>query len=761
MAGKIVDIVFQLKDNVTGGLGKIKSSLAESNKQLTRAGKQITQFGKQMERTGQTVTKSITVPIVGAGAVAVKKFADVDKTMSLVNSTMKNGAEEADLLNKAMSDAAANSTFGMNDAAEAALNFARGGWNAEQAAEALAPAMNLAAGEGGNLETVSAGLMATMNSFGASAKEAQSYADVFANACNNSALDVNSLSDAMSVAAPIFKTGGLGVQDAALAMGVMANAGVDANVAANSLKTGMARLASPAKQGAAWMERLGIEAFDANGNMKDMTTLQGELSRTFGELTAQEKEAAASAIFGKNNMSSWLSLIGAAPADVKKLSDSLGESGTAADMSTAMMSGFGGSIEKLKSSFDVFMTNMGKPIGEVLTPFIEKIQGVIDKLNGMDDAQKKQIVKFALLAASVGPALIIFGKLTVGIGKVAMIMGKVGKAFQMGRAVLTLLNAPGLAVIGVLAGIAAAAIIVWKNWDKIKAVMSKVVKALMPVINQFKKNVTDLRKTFVTAFLLIKSSVLNAFHKIAGTVNNIKKHFNQLAETPAFQKFISMVQNFFVDKLKAAFNIMHAVFTGVFTAITGIVSGAIDTMGSVLNGFLTMLDGIIQFITGVFSGNWKSAWEGVKKIFGGAFESLAGLAKQPLNAVISLINGAIAGLNKIKVDIPDWVPEFGGQTFGLNIPTIPKLEVGTPSWVGGLAMIHDKGGEIVDLPRGSRVYPHDQSVKRAYNDGRRSGSVAINIPKLADQIVIREDADIDRLTAALTNKLRVQLANVG
>ena len=146
--------------------------------------------------------------------------------------------------------AASNSTFGMSDAAQAVLNFARAGLDAQQAAAALTPAMNLAAGEGGDLATVSAGLMATMNAFKAPADQASRYADVFANACNNSALDVNSLSTAMSVAAPIFQTGGLTVSDAALAMGVMANNGTDANVAANALKSGLARLASPAKEGA-------------------------------------------------------------------------------------------------------------------------------------------------------------------------------------------------------------------------------------------------------------------------------------------------------------------------------------------------------------------------------------------------------------------------------------------------------------------------------------------------------------------------------
>jgi TP901 family phage tail tape measure protein len=172
-----------------------------------------------------------------------------------------------------MKEAAANSTFGMSEAATATLNFARAGLDAEQAAAALAPAMNLAAGEGGNLDTVSQGLVATINGFGDSFENTSNYADVFASACNNSALDVDSLSSAMSVAAPIFNAAGYSVNDAALYMGVMANNGIEASVAANSLKTGLARLVSPTSEGAAAMEQLGISVTNADGSMKDSVTI--------------------------------------------------------------------------------------------------------------------------------------------------------------------------------------------------------------------------------------------------------------------------------------------------------------------------------------------------------------------------------------------------------------------------------------------------------------------------------------------------------
>ena len=217
--------------------------------QVAAAGEKMKEFGGKVERAGKTLTTGVTLPLVAVGTAGAASFAEVDKTMQLTNKTMGNTEEEAQKLNKAMKDAASNSTFGMKDAATATLNFARAGLDAKQASAALAPAMNLAAGEGGNLDTVSGGLVATINGFHGSFSEAEHYADVFASACNNSALDVDSLSHAMSVAAPIFSSAGYTVNDAALYIGIMANNGIDADTAANSLKTGLARLVSPAKEG--------------------------------------------------------------------------------------------------------------------------------------------------------------------------------------------------------------------------------------------------------------------------------------------------------------------------------------------------------------------------------------------------------------------------------------------------------------------------------------------------------------------------------
>lgn len=125
-------------------------------------------------------------------------------------------------------------------------------------------------------------------------------------------------------------------------------------------------------------------------------------------------------------------------------------------------------------------------------------------------------------------------------------------------------------------------------------------------------------------------------------------------------------------------------------------------MGNILNVFLSstknifnsikqIFSGIIDFIVGVFTGNWSRAWQGVKDIFAGIMNGLGAVIKAPLNAVISLINGAISGLNKISVNIPSWVPGFGGKTFGVSIPKIPYLAKGGIIDSPTIAMVGEAG----------------------------------------------------------------------
>lgn len=622
----------QMKDFGTVG-GQV---IAEMGRKMQEVGDKIKAVGDKISSVGQSLTTTVTLPIVAAGTAAVTSFAEVDKTMTLANQTMGNSAEQASLLNKAMEEAAANSTFGMNDAAQASLNFARAGLDAEQAAAAMAPAMNLAAGEAGDLDVVSSGLVATINGFGDTFEQAEHYADVFAAACNNSALDVNGLSESMSVAAPIFKTAGKDVEDAALYLGVMANAGIEANVAANSLKTGMARLAQPTKQAKEAMEQYGIamsDIWNEDGSMKDSVEIQRNLHEAFAKLSEQEQMAAAGAIFGKNQMSSWLALINTAPSEVDALSESIKNStGTTQEMADAMMSGFGGSIEKLKSSLDVLVTSLGSIIAEYLTPVIEKIQGVIDMFMAMDEETKKQIVTIAGIVAAIGPVLLVGGKIISGIGTIVSAMGIVA-TFIGGTLIpaITAISAPVLAVVAAVAALAAGFVYLYKTNDDFRNKVNELVSGIKENFGQMIETIKPALDELFTTIKTVVGELVEAF-----------KQFMKDAE-PVFEFIATGIAGVINGVMQAATPIINAV-NSIIKMVSSVVKGLFSLLTGDFKGFASnMKDALKSMLDAI-----KSLLEGKLAFFKGIFETFGSdIGAKAMQWGIDLINNLVEGIKSM------------------------------------------------------------------------------------------------------------------
>ncbi len=809
MANRFIDVTLRLIDRATTPLSNIGAKLTESSRQWIRAGNQIQKTGQKISRIGSSLTKSVTTPIVSMGVVAVKNFGEVDKSMRLVRSTMGETKWETEDLAKAIKKSAANSVFSMQDATNATLNFARQGFNAKQSAKMLTPALDLAAGTATDLSTVSSGLGNTLKVFSSQGLTASKTADVLAKAQAQANTTTTELFNAMSVGSSTFKTVGWSMQDLAAITGVFGDNFISGSEGATAMKTGLARLLSPSsKESANWMKKLNLNLVNSNGTMKSMTNVQGQLHKSFSKLTQEQKVQAASAIFGKNQMNKWLTLIGTAPKTVKKYRNALDDTkGTANKMGNALMSGVGGSIEKMKSTFDVFKYSVGETTAKPVKKIIDKITDLMEKFNKLDETQQKNIVKFALLAAAVGPAVLVFGKMVSTVGKVTIKIGTLGKMFRTYGTVAGMLTSPSAIAVGAVAAIAVAALLVIKNWSKVKPVLLKVkdwfvttfekvkvsmqpfqkicssviaqviksIKSLKPTFDKMVKtvisNLPKMQKTAQKLFNTIKpilSQVINLIKKIANAVGEvliyafkkvtpIVKKFGELFNV-VFPLIVSVVQNH-INKVIARMNCLKPVVIGVI----GFISGVVDTFKKYIKDMIVaitkILGGIIDFITGIFTGNWKKAWDGLKSIVSGIFSGIVATVKRNINLVIDVVNGVIKGLNSIK--IPKGIPGIGGK--GINIPLIPKLAKGTSNWQGGIVQVHERGGEIIDLPKGSRVYPHDKSVRQAYKDGQAAGGrkTVIQIPKLADTIVVREDADIDKIVDRLAKKLEDTANNVG
>ena len=182
----------------------------------------------------------------------------------------------------------------------------------------------------------------------------------------------------------------------------------------------------------------------------------------------------------------------------------------------------------------------------------------------------------------------------------------------------------------------------WKGaWDNVKNIVKDVFKS----IPKFMSGFCDVLRGIVDGVI---TAIIKIFEKLPKVINDL------------------------IAKVGERFPVLGSILQTVWGVVAPIIEGIKTAISSVKDVFVNIID----FIKNIFTGQWSAAWENVKNIFGSIWRGLVGLLKAPLNAVISLVNKAIGGLNKIHIKIPDWVPRTGGKEFGINIPQIPMLATG-------------------------------------------------------------------------------------
>lgn len=231
-------------------------------------------------------------------------------------------------------------------------------------------------------------------------------------------------------------------------------------------------------------------------------------------------------------------------------------------------------------------------------------------------------------------------------------------------------------------------------------VIGSFIAGIMPVISEI--------ITFIQTYVFpIVQEIFNFI--VAEVLPFIVQGVQGLASTvtTVLSAVLPVVQTVFTTIWSIIQPILQQILTTVQAVLPSVLSifrTVFSTIGSIIGAVTQIFSGLIQFITGVFTGNWSQAWEGVKSVFQGVWDALTGIVKGVVNGIIGVINTAISGLNSIK--IPDWVPLVGGK--GINIPQIPTFAKGTkrtPSdYIAG-----ENGPELITNAPGRVVYTAEET----------------------------------------------------
>ena len=230
--------------------------------------------------------------------------------------------------------------------------------------------------------------------------------------------------------------------------------------------------------------------------------------------------------------------------------------------------------------------------------------------------------------------------------------------------------------------------------NTIVPVLIQIIQAVLPVIIQ-------LIQTLLPIIMQIVDAVLPVFISLLNTI------------VPIFQNIIQAILPVLQQLLQALIPVIQLV-AEIFGSVLG---SALQSIANIVSNVMQIFQGLIDFITGVFTGNWSQAWEGIKSIFSGAVGGLGEIITAPLRAVVSAVNTVIGGLNKLK--IPDWVPGLGGK--GINIPMIPGFAKGTnrtPStFIAG-----ENGPELITDAANRKVFTAAQTGQ-IFNNMAQAGNL--------------------------------------
>lgn len=751
---EIIDVIMRLQDNVTSGLARIRNSMEETGKANQRMGRDIAKAGKNVSNLGEAMLPA-AAGITALGAASVKTFMNFDQTITAAGVKAGATTEELEQMREAASKMGADFPISAQEAAEGMDRLAAGGFNASQSIAAMPGIIEASIASGEDLATTSDVVTSALSIWnltqGDVAANTTHVADVIQAAANASKLGMQDFGLAMQYAGAPAAALGVSIEELGTAMAVMSNNGIEASSIGTGLRSMMSRLASPPKDAAAAIEQMGLKIKDASGNFVGLENVIGQMRTAMSGMSNTEQVAMAKAIAGEDAYSGLLSLIKTSPEAYKQAADAINNSsGSSHQAYMTMQKTLKGSIDSLMGSVEA----LGLSFGSTLAPTIQwaagGIKALADALTNLSPETKNMIVQIAGAFVGLTGFTIAAGKaITIG-GNMAKVYGQIGtvmrggtisnKALQFAvQGVMrgfTMLRTASVAMLGpwgiVIAAIAAAAFLIYRNWDRIGPFFQRL-------------------------WAQIKSAFDAAVNMIQPAISKLQTVWQTL--TQAFQNGTGVfrVLNMLSDVLAGVIGgQLYAAFVIVSSVITGAVTAAFSILGSIVTAALGVFSGLIEFITGVFTGDWSMAWQGVVDIFSSIFGGLQGICDGILQGIKAAINGVIGGINSISVDIPDWVPKYGGSHFGLNIP---YLYNGTTNWPGGAAAVNDRGAEIINLPSGAQVIPHSQSMRNAYNMGaasgnlRTGGGITVNI----SGVTINNGSDIREFARKVAEQIHYEM----
>lgn len=822
--GKDLSVNIKAKDNATSKVNKIKNELNSLKGKVYTATVNVRQNVAGMAgAAGNRLSGAMfgaTMQMAGIAGISfgiangIKKYADFEKEMSNVQAISGATTEEFLQLKQKAIDMGAATKYTATESAEAFRYMGMAGWKTSEMISGIEGIMNLASASGEDLATTSDIVTDSLSAFGLQAKDSAMFADVLAAAATNSNTNVALMGQTFKYAAPVAGALGFTVQDTATAIGLMANQGIKGSEAGTALRAMMSRMVKPTKESGEAMQILGLNILDANGKMKPFRDIIKDIKAGMSKLTPESRAAVAGMLAGQEAMSGLLALVNSPDADFNKLADAIDNSnGKAKEMAAIQLNNLTGDLTLLSSAWDGFVIKiMDGKIGG----FRDIVQGINNWFAGFSDNVEKNGITLrsvldgitSAIKELVGQTLKLDGLPSI-LSTAALAVAGIG-AFKTGRGIFNLFRgAKGGATSGGIGGSSAGDMTI--NALNVTLIANRMLGGAQATgvgtVGRVGKGAGAVgrRLTKIGGKIALPLALAMGAYDLATSDDKARAGVGlggSLAGGLAGAKLGAMGG--------AA---LGSIIPGAGTAVGGAIGGLVGGVGGAIFGeeiAQQIYDGItnnLEGLTAWFSEKWNSIvatcapvintivglyaflWDGIVAIFGPVaswfndtvWQPVYSFASSAIDSVVSVFSGAWESIKGVWAGVANWFNEnvwspiksaassvfdaVGGalsavQARGSQVTGIPPHATGTTHFGGGWTEINERGGEIVDLPNGSRIYPHATTEKMIANS--LNGSNSVNQYSISgNTFVVREEADIDRIAHSLFSMIESAESNYG
>lgn len=590
-------------ENSLKGLKEQAEEAEKSMSKMAEISDKLGAVSKKTEEVGKSLTKNVTAPIVGIGAAAYGAFNEVDNGLDTIAKKTGATGDELSSLKETAKNVFGSMPVDIGDvgAAVGEINT-RFGLTGQALEDMTKDFLKFASINDADVEASIANVDKIMTKFGVDSNQTVNVLGLLTSASQKSGISIDALESSLENNGAALKELGFDITESVNLLSMMESNGVDTSTAMTSLSKAVQNATKDGKDAETAMR----EQIDAIKNAK----------------TETEALQIATELFGKKGAAEMTQSIRDGRLSVDELSGSL------TDFSTNVEDTFSAtqdSSDEAKVAFNNLKlagSELGGTIGQVLTPILQKLseafKGLSDWYKNLSPQQQEMIIKIALIAATIGPLLIVLAKLIAAVQTILTIMPAVKGAILAVNAAMA--ANPILAVISVITLLVAAFVTLWNNCEEFRQFWLDLWSALQEGASVVIDGIGTAFTQLGEGFSVVGDGIMLLFDTIGTT-------FSALGDT--------------------------------LGSIAGTITDAFQTMGDTVGG--------------IFEGMWSVIKGIINTIIGGINGMIAGI-EGGLNAVIG-------ALNKLHWEIPSWVPGLGGKGFGFNIPKanfgrIPELANG-------------------------------------------------------------------------------------